>query len=292
VVILGTELGKPWAAPVIFLSWQPTSALFEVALCATAYTMVLFLEFGSIAAKHYGWQRALRPIGIVYLPAVVLGVTLSHLHQSSVGTLLTIVPLKVDPRWWSELLPAQFLVTAYLAGISLVTIEHVIATHYLRLKPRVDLMGGLARIQIGLLVLFLLLRIPDLLYRGAVEEALQFTGLSYLLWTELIFGFIVPLALFAIPEARESKWLLFLGSCLVAFGALFMRLNTAVFGMRVNHWETYFPSVGEFASSLGVLAGGILVYGWLVRNLPIHSEEPLEEEPSTSALPHGAEAIG
>jgi len=298
VVILMIELGRPWMAWMIFFSWQPTSALFEVAWCATLYTLVLMIEFGTVAAEHRGWRLAGRVLSWVYLPAVVVGVTLSHLHQSSVGTLLTIVPLKVDPRWWSELLPATFLVTAYLAGLSLVTIEHVIATHFMRRVPRVDLLAGLARFQVGLIVLYLVLRLADLVYRGATDLVLDFDGLSMLFWAELVVGFLVPLALLSIPDLRDNKWALFLGSCLVAAGALMLRLNTAVFGMRVKHWESYFPAFGEFATTFGVLAGLVLVYIFLVRTLPIHREDPLPQsagEPDarrTAARPQTAEVMG
>jgi len=291
VVILLIELGRPWMGWIIFFSWQPTSALFEVAWCATLYTTVLTIELGKVAATHYRWQRSARLLGLIYLPAVVIGVSLSHLHQSSLGTLLTIVPLKVDQRWWSELLPATFLVSAYMAGLSLVTIEHVLATRYLRLKPRVDLMGSLARIQIALIVVFLTLRIGSLVFQGATDAALRFDWLSFSLWTELIVGFLVPLAMFSIPDVRQNKWALFIASCLLAAGILLTRLNTAVFGMRVKHWESYFPSVGEFATTFGVLAALILVYGVAVRHLPIHREEPLDEDPAPAAVPHTAKAI-
>ena len=50
-------------------------------------------------------------------------------------------------------------------------------------------------------------------------------------------------------------------------------------GMQVHHWESYFPSIGEFATTFGVLAGLVLIYGFLVRRLPIHSEEPLDDAP-------------
>jgi Ni/Fe-hydrogenase subunit HybB-like protein len=291
VVILMIELGRPWMGWIIFFSWQPTSALFEVAWCATLYTTVLMIEFGKVAAGHYRWQRSSRLLGLVYLPAVVIGISLSHLHQSSLGTLLTIVPLKVDQRWWSELLPATFLVSSYMAGLSLVTIEHVLATRYLRLKPRVDLMGGLARFQIALIIIFLTLRIGSLVFQDAADAALAFNWLSFSLWTELVVGFLVPLALFSIPDVRQNKWALFSASCLLAGGILLTRLNTAVFGMRVKHWETYFPSVGEFATTFGVLAAIVLVYGVAVRHLPIHREDPLDDDPAFAATPHPAKAI-
>jgi Ni/Fe-hydrogenase subunit HybB-like protein len=286
------ELGRPWMGWIIFFSWQPTSALFEVAWCATLYTTVLVIEFGTVAAGHYRWQRTARLLGLIYLPAVVIGVSLSHLHQSSLGTLLTIVPLKVDPRWWSELLPATFLVSSYMAGLSLVTIEHVLATRYLRLKPRVDLLGGLACFQIGLIVIFLTLRIGSLVFVGATDAALAFNWLSFSLWTELVVGYLVPLALFSVPDIRQNKWALFGGSCLLAGGILLTRLNTAVFGMQVKHWESYFPSFGEFATTFGVLAALVLVYGVVVRRLPIHREEPLDEDPAPAIVPSGAKAVG
>ncbi|MBW2692386.1 MAG: polysulfide reductase NrfD [Deltaproteobacteria bacterium] len=292
VVILMIELGRPWMGWIIFFSWQPTSALFEVAWCATLYTTVLAIEFGTVAAGHYRWQRTARLLGLIYLPAVVIGVSLSHLHQSSLGTLLTIVPLKVDPRWWSELLPATFLVSSYMAGLSLVTIEHVLATRFLRLKPRVDLLGGLACFQIGLIVIFLTLRIGSLVFVGATDAALTFDWLSVLLWTELIVGYLIPLALFSVPDIRQNKWALFGGSCLLAGGILLTRLNTAVFGMQVRHWESYFPSFGEYATTFGVLAALVLVYGVVVRHLPIHREEPLDEDPAPEIAPSGVKAVG
>ena len=292
VVILLIELGRPWMGWIIFFSWRPTSALFEVAWCATLYTIVLMIEFGGVAARHYRWRRAMRLIGAIYLPTVVLGIALSHLHQSSLCTLLTIVPLKVDPRWWSELLPVTFLVSSYMAGIALVTIEHVLATRALRLTPRVDLLGGLARFQVGLIVVFLTLRISALIHTGGADAALGFDRLSLLFWSELVIGFVVPLALFAIPDVRSNKWALFGASCLLSVGILLTRLNTTVFGMRVKHWESYFPSVGEFVTTLGVLAGMVLVYGVSLRHLPIHREEPLDEDPTTAAAPNTAKATG
>jgi Ni/Fe-hydrogenase subunit HybB-like protein len=50
-----------------------------------------------------------------------------------------------------------------------------------------------------------------------------------------------------------------------------------VIGLRVRHWETYFPSIGEVAITLGITAAAIFVFGWFARILPIHEELPLPE---------------
>jgi hypothetical protein len=55
-------------------------------------------------------------------------------------------------------------------------------------------------------------------------------------------------------------------------GVLLHRLNVAVIGLRVRHWETYVPSLGEVGITLGITAGAVFVFGVLARILPIHEE--------------------
>lgn len=276
VLILGMEVGRPWKAWIVFFSWAHTSAMFEVAWCATIYTTCLLLEFGKLATERFAFPAIRRVLVWIYLPVVVFGVSISHFHQSSLGTMMTIVPLKVDDLWWSELLPLLFLLAAYSAGIAIVTIEHVLATRHLRLKPRPDLLAGLGVIQLGVIGTYLTLRLADFVYRGAVESMLGFGTMSVALWAELVIGSIVPFALLAVPGVRNALWGSFTAACFVVMGNLMMKYNITVTGMKVDSWHRYTPAAGEVLTTVGVLAGAIVLYGWLIRNLPIHDEEPLE----------------
>jgi len=58
-----------------------------------------------------------------------------------------------------------------------------------------------------------------------------------------------------------------------------------VIGLRVRHWETYTPSLGEIGITLGITAGAVFAFSVLARILPIH-----EELPSSPASPHHAAA--
>ena len=72
-------------------------------------------------------------------------------------------------------------------------------------------------------------------------------------------------------------------------GVLLHRLNVAVIGLRVRHWETYVPSLGEIGITLGITAGAVFVFGVLVRILPIHEEAAAGGEPRAhAAAPAGA----
>jgi Ni/Fe-hydrogenase subunit HybB-like protein len=296
IVMLMVELGRPWKVWMILVSWAPTSALFEVGWCAFLYLNVLLLEFAQVPLAQLGWARALSILRTIYIPIMLLGVTLSHLHQSSLGTLLTLIPHKINELWWSDNLPLLFLVSAMMAGPAVAILEHLAAARWLGVRPRMDLLAGLARIEAWLIGLYLAFKMGDLFYRGAAGAMLSPTWFALAFWVEVGFGLLLPLTLLMMPEVRGSRRGLATACGLVVAGVLLHRLNVAVIGLRVRHWETYIPSVGEVAITLGITAGALFVFGWLARILPIHEEEPAPEaspHPATRPAPalRGAEGV-
>jgi Ni/Fe-hydrogenase subunit HybB-like protein len=264
---------------MILVSWAPSAALYEVGWCAFLYLNVLVLEFAQVPLEELGWGRALKVLRVIYIPIMLLGVTLSHLHQSSLGTLLTLIPHKINALWWSDQLPLIFLFSAMMAGPAMAILEHLAAARWLGFPPNMDMLAGLARIEAWLVGLLLVFRIGDLVVRGAVDAALSGTSFAASFWVEIGFGLLLPLVLLMMPEVRESRAGLATACSLVVAGVLLHRLNVAVFGLRVRHWETYVPSLGEIGITLGIAAGAVFVFGVLVRILPIHEERP----PASSA---------
>ncbi len=57
------------------------------------------------------------------LPLVIVGIGLSTLHQSSLGSLFLIMPYRLHPLWYSPVLPLLFLVSAIALGMMMVTFE-------------------------------------------------------------------------------------------------------------------------------------------------------------------------
>jgi Ni/Fe-hydrogenase subunit HybB-like protein len=278
--VLMVELGRPWMIWMVFLSWAPTSAMYEVALCAVAYTTVLVLEFCPLVFAKLGWRTPVRRINAVYLLIVITGVSLSSLHQSSLGTLLLLLPTKVHELWHSELLPVFFLFSAIMAGPAVMIVEHTLATHFLRLQPRMDALRSLARGLTVLVAAYLALRIGDVLYRGVGDAALSFGFEARWFWLEMLVGLLIPLALLLMPDVEHRKWAMCGAAACVVAGVVLNRLNAAVLTMKVHSWESYRPAPTEVLISVGAMAGMILAYIYLVRWLPIHTEPPLEPEAS------------
>ena len=286
ITMLLVELGRPWMMWMIMVSWAPSAALFEVGWCAFLYLNVLLFEFAQVPLEHLGWGRVLRLTKIVYIPLMLLGVTLSHLHQSSLGTLLTLIPHKINVLWWSDNLPLIFLFSAMMAGPAMAILEHLAAARWLGFAPRLDMLAGLARIEAWLVALFTAFQLGDLVARGAVGAMLSGTWFAVSFWVEIGLGLLLPLVLLMLPDVRATPRGLATASALIVGGVLLHRLNVAVIGLRVRHWETYVPSLGEVAITLGITAGAVFVFGVLVRLLPIHEEAGAS--PARAAVPAGA----
>jgi Ni/Fe-hydrogenase subunit HybB-like protein len=288
ITMLLVELGRPWMVWMVLVSWAPTSALYEVGWCAFLYLTVLALEFAQVPLEQAGWGRTLRILRAIYIPIMLLGVTLSHLHQSSLGTLMTLIPHKINALWWSDNLPLLYLFSAMMAGPAMAILEHLGAARWLGFAPRMDLLGGLARIEAWLVGLFLAFQMGDLFYRGAADAMFIASWFAVSFWVEIVFGLLLPFVLLLMPEVRESRSGLAWACALIIAGVLLHRLNVAVIGLRVRHWESYFPSIGEVAITLGITAVAIFAFGWLARILPIHEElESPETRPHPATQPAG-----
>jgi Ni/Fe-hydrogenase subunit HybB-like protein len=111
------DLGLPWNIWHPLVMRNPHSVMFEVAYCVMLYTTVLALEFSPIVLEHFHLHRALKIVRSVMVVFVILGVLLSTLHQSSLGTLYLIMPNKLHPFWYSPLLPVFFFLSAISVGL-------------------------------------------------------------------------------------------------------------------------------------------------------------------------------
>lgn len=119
LLLLVLDLGRPDRFYHFILFWNFHSPLFEISWCVLLYTTVLVLEVSPEILRWLGWQRLLPWVARLMTPVTILGVTLSTLHQSTLGTLYLNMPHRLDPLWYSPYLPLLFLVSAVLMGFSM-----------------------------------------------------------------------------------------------------------------------------------------------------------------------------
>ncbi len=284
VVALLMDLGRWYNIWHPIVMWNPHSVMFEVAWCVMLYTTVLLLEFSPAVWERFkiGWAQKL--LHKIVIPLVILGVVLSTLHQSSLGSLYLIFATKLSAFWYTPLLPVLFFVSAVIVGLSMVIVEGSLAARAFGLKGEGDLLAGLARAGAVVLSIYLVLKVGDLLWRGQLERLFTLSFGSVLVWIELLVGIAVPLVLFSTTRGRENGRLRFRGALMVLGGILLNRMNVAVFGFydyTMQFGSVYIPSLGEWVVTLALVAAGVTAYVIAVKLFPILPPAHRELTPQT-----------
>jgi c(7)-type cytochrome triheme protein len=269
IVALLFELGRPYRIWHPLIMWNPHSVLFEVAWCVMLYTAVLGLEFSPILFERLGWKRPLRVVHAAYVPLVIVGVLLSTMHQSSLGTLYVIAPDKLYGLWYTPLLPVFFFITAIAAGIAMVIFESFLSDRAFGKRFAPPILDGLARAVVVVLGVYAVWKFEDLLARGQLGLAFHVTPESVLFWGEVGLGVVLPMVLFAWPRARRDEHLLFFASVLTIMGFVINRMNVAVTGMQGWARTPYFPSFYETMATVALIAVGFVLFGTAVKHLPV-----------------------
>ncbi len=278
ILSLLVDLGQPWYIWHAIIYWNIHSPLFEVAICVMTYTAVLALEFSPAVFERLHWNIPLRVIRTIQIPLVIIGVVLSTLHQSSLGSMLLMMPESLHPLWYTPILPILFLTSAIAVGPSMVIFETTLSTRAFGHKLPLDILSGLGRAIPYILGVYLLLKLVDLMARGNIGLIFSAYSLNLLWWGEIIIGVILPIILFSMPSVRQNRWAIFWTAVLVVAGLIFNRFNVSMLALGMRPGYSYFPHWMEFAISAGLVADALLVIWLAHRFLPIVDHEEVNVE--------------
>ena len=282
LVIVGLmfDLGRPWMIWHAIIMWNPHSVMFEVAWCVMLYTTVLALEFAPVVLEKFRMSKTLSILRRVSIPIVILGVLLSTLHQSSLGSLFLIVPDKLYGLWYSPYLPVFFFVSALAAGCAMVIFESSLSARVFHRGLESKILDEIGRIAVVILMVYLVMRIMDGYYRDIFALLLVPKTETYLFWFEMVVGVIMPIILLSQARFRKSRNGLFIGAVMIIVGFITDRLNIALTGMQASAGTAYFPSWMEISITLAIVTFGFIAFSMAAKYLPIYEhEEHMEEKP-------------
>ena len=288
---LAVDLGRYYNIwhPVLPSMWSGHSPLFEVAMCVMAYLTVLYIELIPILVERFSGRVRLpgllavldRPVegflrlfdatlGRVMAVFIILGVVLSCLHQSSLGTLMLLAPSKMHPLWRTPILPLLFLLSAVAVGLAMVVFESLLVSRTFHRRPEMDVLGSVAKIIPVLLLVYLGFKVADLAIRGALPRILEGSFASIAFLVEVVVGVAVPIAMFASTRVRRSPRLLLTAATLTVLGVAWNRIDVFLVAYTPPYATyRYVPSFGEVAVTVGLIAALVLLYRVLVTVLPI-----------------------
>ena len=275
ILALLLDLGRPWNIWHPIIMWNPRSVMFEVGWCVMLYTTVLFLEFSPVLLERFKLRRAGRVLKAVSPILVILGVILSTLHQSSLGSLFLILPGKMHPLWYSSMLPVFFFVSALAAGLGMVVVESWFSKRAFGKTIETGLLGRLSRGSVVVLALYLAMRLRDLQVRHAFSYVLALDTEAWMLIAELGLGVLLPILLLASPRFRRSPRRLAMAQGMVVLGFIFHRLNVSTTAVAAATGVNYVPALAEFVVSMGLVAVGMMLFVLACRFLPVFPEGAL-----------------
>ena len=275
------DLGRWWNIWNMFWPWSanPNSVMFEVALCITAYIVVMWIEFAPAFFEQWGMDEQKRKLSKFMFAIIALGTLLPMMHQSSLGTMLVVAGPQIHPLWQTPLQPALYLLSAITMGYAVVLFESCLAASAYRRSIEINLLTPLAKVMLGVLGAFLVVRIGDLLVRGALGQAFGLSLESVMFWFEML-CFIAPFFVIGSVAQRRNPARLFVAGILLMLGGALLRLNGFLIGYEtVIGADTsgpgyhYFPALPELLVTVGMFAIEVLAYIVITRRFPVLPRE-------------------
>ena len=262
----------------IWNRWSGAYVAFAVTLFV--YLLSRNLVYAALAASVFSflaWSFRSRGKKAEPIMLAIAAVTLSTMHQSSLGSLFLLMPDKLGPQWWSPVMPVSFFLSSIAAGTGLViVIEMWIAKAWKR-QFRTTQLAAMGKITFWSLLVYLVFRLGDMVIRGQFGSAFS-GGLGSLFAVELLLG-CIPLALSADRRLRANPAVLFVGALLTVLGVVLNRVNVVLLAMSLKGPmpqiapESYSPSIFEWGISIGLIAATIFLFGLGARLMPILPRE-------------------
>ncbi|SEO81325.1 prokaryotic molybdopterin-containing oxidoreductase family, membrane subunit [Halorientalis persicus] len=218
----------------------------------------------------------LKRAGIVGIPLAIFMV------HGGTGVLFAVS--KARPYWNSGLFPVIFIISAVLSGTALVMLLYVLRTRLFD-GERVDrdildrlatLLAAFVVVDVALTAIEALIAIVSL-HPHEVEtwRLILFGEMSWSFWWFMVgMGWVFPLVLVSKREWRRTPWLMAVAGLSVVIGIIAVRFNIVVPPQIRPVMEglphgSYFPSAVEWATSVGMMAVGLLLYTIGAELLPL-----------------------
>lgn len=275
------DLGRPWKVvnPIIGNDFGLTSVLFLVAWHFMLYMMAELVEFSPAVAEWLGWKRIHKILAGLTVGTVILGVTLSTLHQSALGALYLMAEPKVHPLWYSEFIPILFFISSIFAGLCMVIFEGSITERVFHHKvgeelkhSHDDLVAGMARIAGGVMFVYLFLEALKVLHG---EKWQYFTGGWGAWYAVEILGLVaLPMVLLIAGSRRRDLFMIRTGSAMALLGVVLNRLNISVIAFKWYSAAHYVPTWMEWVVTLAVISAELWVFRWVIYRMPVLGEKP------------------
>jgi Ni/Fe-hydrogenase subunit HybB-like protein len=238
----------------------------------------LFVEFSPAIAEWAHWEKARKALSSITLGTVILGITISMLHQSGIGAMFLMAKPKIHPLWYSEYLPVLFFVSSIYAGMSMIifegTISHKVFSHLIGEKTHhshEEIVFGLGKGAAITMFIYYFFQ-AFLLVHGHRADLIN-TPWGYWYLVEVIGFGLIPCFMFAYAVRNRKLGVIKVASVMAILGVILNRQNVCLIAYHWNAVNKYYPSWQEIVVTLMVVFVEVWVFRWVVTRMPVFSKE-------------------
>jgi Ni/Fe-hydrogenase subunit HybB-like protein len=274
------DLGRYYRLPYpMVVSFGFSSIMFLIAWHFALYIMILLTEWSPSLFEWLNLKKLRDFFHKLAIWATVFGVVIAGGHQSALGALFLIAPGKLHPLWYSELLPLYFLLSAIIAGLTMVIFESTL-THK-AFKRQLEhfnsaefdrLTLGLAKAASAALFTYFFLKFFDLAHSN--NWTYLVTSYGYWFLFEMLVFVLCPAFVLAYGVRYKNITITRWSAFIAVIGVVLNRINTSVIAFNWNAAERYSPHWMEVTITVGIITVGVLAFRWIVNRMAILYDHP------------------
>jgi len=277
------DLGRYYRLPYpMVVSFGFSSIMFLIAWHFALYIMVLLTEWSPSLFEWLNLKRLRDFFHKMAVWATVFGVVIAGGHQSALGALFLVAPGKLHPLWYSELLPLYFLMSAIIAGLTMVIFESTLTHKAFRRQLEhfnsaefERLTFGLAKAASAALFTYFSLKLFGLAH--ANNWAYLDTPYGYWFLFEMSVFVLCPAFVLAYGVRYKNIQIARWSAFIAVIGVVLNRINTSVIAFNWNAAERYFPHWMEVTITVGIITMEVLAFRWIVNRMAILYDHPDHE---------------
>ncbi|BDG08508.1 4Fe-4S dicluster domain-containing protein [Anaeromyxobacter paludicola] len=268
-----------WGLAKAAETWRKYAPVYVVgALSVFVYLLSRKVIWSALALVVFGFlawtfrqPKGKKPEPIML---AIAAVTFSTMHQSSLGSLMLLMPDKLNHLWWSPVIPVLFFLSSIAAGLGLVILVEMWIAKAWNRTLRVKQLAAMGQVTFWALLVYLVARFADVAVRGELA-GVGANPKGALFLVEVVVGGLLPLALLSQKSLREKPGVLGLAAFLTTGGIVLNRMSVVLFAMTLKGpmpqiaAASYSPSVFEWGISVGLIAATIFLFGLGARLMPV-----------------------
>jgi molybdopterin-containing oxidoreductase family membrane subunit len=293
ILFIFVDLGRPDRVLNVVLNPRPNSVMFYDFIVLSGYFLLnIIIAWSVLAAKEKskGYSTWLKILIYIAIPwAISIHTVTAFLYGGLVGRAF----------WNTALMAPRFLAGAFASGPSLLILSLLVIRRFTNFDPGYDAIKKISEIVAFAMVTNLFMIGAELftvfysaqphhleyfvyLLFGLKEGAMYYGKFVPWIWTSLILG-IVSAIMLIIPKVRNTPRYLAI-ACGLVFISIWMEKGIGLIvpgyiPSQVGTVVEYWPTIPESFISLGVWAGGMLMFTLLAKvAIGVLTEGVVEEE--------------